>query len=82
MMKAKRDLLVLSKKASEDPSQLKQEIELLDAILFLIETTKNLCTCVEVVDINSFKIIQGHKKLEKVLNQRELKPFQFLFNKN
>jgi hypothetical protein len=82
MMRSKRDLLVLSKKAVDDPQNLKQEVELLDSILYIIETTKNLCTCIEVIDVNRYKIIQKPSLLEKLVDKNELKPFQFIFNKN
>ena len=82
MISSKRDLLVLSKKAVDDPKQLQHELELLDSILLMIETTKNLCTCVEVIDVNNYKIIEKQSKIEKILNKQELKAFQFLFNKN
>ncbi len=82
MIRSKRDLLVLSKRASDNPDLLKQEVEILDSILLLIETTKNLCTCIEVIDINRYKIIQKPERLEKLVNQFTLKPFEFIFNKN
>lgn len=81
-MTSKRDLLVLSKRVSDDPRKLEHEVELLDVILFQTETTRNLCITCEIIDVNRTRIIQKHKKLEKLLQQEELKPFQFLFNKN
>lgn len=82
MMSSKRDLLVLSKRATNDPIFLKREVELLDSILLLIETTHNLCSCVEVIDINKYKILQKSTAIEKVVKQTALKPFEFIFNKN
>jgi hypothetical protein len=81
-MTSKRDLLVLSKRVSEDPRKLEHEVEVLDVILFQTETIRNLCITCEVIDVNRYKIIQKHTRLEKILKQEELKPFQFLFNKN
>lgn len=82
MITSKRDLLVLSKRASNDPDELKHEVDCLDAILLSVETTKSLCKCAELLDMNRYKIITKPFIVEKLLNQKELKPFQFLFNKN
>lgn len=82
MMSSKRDLLVLSKRVSFDQQKLEHEVELLEAILMNIETTRNLCLCSEVIDVNRYKIIQKPYKVEKIVKQGELKPFQFLYNKN
>ena len=81
-MSSKRDLLVLSKNVTDDPGQLEQELEALNTILFEVETLKQLCLCCEVININTYKIIQKPFLLEKLIRQKELKPFQFLFNKN
>lgn len=81
-MSSKRDLLVLSKKVSCDPQQLKREVEVLDTILYFTETTQKLCTCVEVIDVNRYKIFSDPEKLEKLVAPFALKAFQFLLNKN
>ena len=82
MMSSKRDLLVLSKRVSFDQQKLEHEVELLEAILMNIETTRNLCLFSEVIDVNRYKIIKKPYKIEKIVKQGELKPFQFLYNKN
>ncbi len=79
---SKRDLLVLSKNVTNDPKQLEQELEILNSILFEVETLKQLCLCCEVININTYKIIQKPFLLEKIIRQKTFKPFQFLFNKN
>jgi hypothetical protein len=81
-MTSKRDLLVLSKRLGDDPVKLEQEVHLLDIILLQTETIRNLCVSCEVIDLNKYKIITQQEKIEKILKQRALKPFQFLFNKN
>lgn len=82
IMSAKRDLLVLSKNVANDPSQLEQELEVLNSILYEVETLNQLCVCCEVININAYKIIQKPYLLEKIIRQKAFKPFQFLFNKN
>jgi hypothetical protein len=81
-MSSKRDLLVLSKRVSFDQQKLEHEVALLESILMNIETTKNLCLCTEVIDVNRYKIIQKPFLIEKIVKQADLKPFQFLYNKN
>lgn len=81
-MLSKRDLLVLSKNITNDPDQLEQEIQLLDCILYKVESLRQLCLCCEVIDINTYKIVQKPFSLEKIIRQKTFKPFQFLFNKN
>jgi hypothetical protein len=81
-MSSKRDLLVLSKNVADDPNQLEQELQVLDTILYEVETLKQLCLCCEVININTYKIIQKPMLLEKIIRQKVFQPFQFLFNKN
>ena len=81
-MSAKRDLLVLSKNVTSDPDQLEQELQVLESILFEVETLNQLCLCCEVININTYKIIQKPFLIEKIIRQKAFKPFQFLFNKN
>ncbi len=82
MKSANRDLLVLSKKAALDPSQLEQEVAQLHQILFHTETLRNFCIVTELIDINRYKIINKPHKLERFIREHSLKPFQFIFNKN
>jgi hypothetical protein len=82
IMSSKRDLLVLSKNVTDDPTHLEKELEILNSILFEVETLKQLCQCCEVININTYKIIQKPFLLEKIIRQKTFQPFQFLFNKN
>jgi hypothetical protein len=77
-----RDLLVLLKDESPSDLSMEHELEQLNEILFLTETMENFCIASEVFDLNKYKIIEDRKKLVSILNQQELKPFQFIFNKN
>jgi len=81
-MLSKRDLLVLSKEIHDDPSLMEREIKILDSILYHVETLSELCACCEVIDVNRYTIIRKTFLLEKLIRQKEFKPFQFLFNKN
>jgi hypothetical protein len=81
-MLSKRDLLVLSKEINDDPDLMEREIEILDSILYQVETLYELCLCCELIDVNRYKIIRKPFLLEKAIRQKAFKPFQFLFNKN
>jgi hypothetical protein len=81
-MKANRDLLLLSKKASPDPKELEHEVELLHELLFNVESLPNFCLANEIIDLNSYKIIQKASRIEKIIKEKSLKPFQFVNNKN
>ncbi len=81
-MKANRDLLLLSKKASPDPKELEHEVEQLHELLFNVESLPNFCLANEIIDLNSYKIINAVNKIEKIIREKNLKPFQFINNKN
>ena len=82
MKSANRDLLVLSKKASLNPSELQHEVDQLHQILFIAETLQNFCVATELIDVNRYKIVTKPRKIERVIRQQHLKPFQFICNKN
>jgi len=82
MKSSNRDLLVLSKNASPDPQQLEQEVEKLHEILFHIETLRNFCIVNELIDVNRYKVITKPEKIERIVRENRLKPFQFISNKN
>lgn len=79
-----RDLLVLLKddECTNDDLSIEQELEQLNELLFQTETMENFCVASEVVDLNKFLFIEDPKKLVGIFNQQELKPFQFIINKN
>jgi len=82
IMKANRDLLLLSKKASPDPKELELEVEQLHELLFTVESVSNFCIANEIIDLNRYKIIQKASRIEKIIKEKNLKPFQFISNKN
>ncbi len=82
MKSPSRDLLVLSKKASIDKVEMEREIEKLNQLLFYAESIENLCLLTEIIDLNYYRIIRKPQKIEKILSNNKLKPFQFIHNKN
>lgn len=82
MNSPKRDLLVLSKNISTDKREMQLEVEKLNQMLFHAEAIENLCAANEIIDINNYKIVRKPKKIEKIISNNMLKPFQFIHTKN
>ncbi len=82
MKATNRDLLVLVKDESMNQYQIELELEKLNSLLFHLETVESFCTAHEVFDITKHKVVVNRKKLVNIIHQRELKPFQFVCNKN
>lgn len=82
MKASNRDLLVLSKKVSQDPIALEHEVELLHELLYQVEALSNFCLATEVIDVNRYRIISKPFIIEQIIRENNLKPFQFFFNKN
>jgi hypothetical protein len=75
-----RDLLVLFKESNQ--KSIEREVELLHELLFYVEKIENVITAFEVINVNKYKIFSDKKILRDTINQRELRPFVFLFNMN
>ena len=82
MKTTNRDLLVLVKDEFDSEKSMEKELEQLNKILFAVETTTTFCIVNEILDFNRYKVLSSPKKVLKVLQQEELKPFQFIYNKN
>ena len=77
-----RDLLVLTKKASMNQAELEHEIELLNGLFYLVESSNAVSLANEVIDINRYRIIRNLRKVRKIVEQPIMKPFVFISNKN
>lgn len=77
-----RDLLVLMKDEGLDKDAMENELEQLNQLLLFFETMDNICMAHEIFDLNKYKIIHRPHVIQKVINQPEVKPFVFIFNKN
>ena len=82
MKTSNRDLLVLVKDDSMNQRQIEMELEQLNSLLFRLETIDNFCVAHEVFDIARHKVIGKRKTIVKIAHQPQLKPFQFICNKN
>ena len=77
-----RDLLVLLKDEFMSEQAIEHEVEQLNEILFHVESVHNFCMAHEIIDLNKYKIVGTPKFIIQVVKQKELKPFQFICNKN
>ncbi len=77
-----RDLLVLVKDEYMSEKFMEQELEQLNEMLFHYETMEKFCAVHEIFDLNKYKIISKPYLMQQIIRQKELKPFQFVCNKN
>jgi len=77
-----RNLLVLTKKELMNQQELEHEIELLNDLFYLVESSDALCIANEVIDINRNKVIRKLHHVKRILKEPKLKPFVFISNKN
>lgn len=77
-----RDLLVLMKDEGLDKEAMEHELAQLNQLLVYFETMDNFCTAHEVFDLNRYKIIRQADRIQKIINEPELRSFVFICNKN
>ena len=75
-----RDLLVLINNEYMSQQAIDQEVECLNHILHTAESNEQFCIAHELVD--RIHITSHAKKILKAIRYAELRPFQFLINKN
>jgi hypothetical protein len=77
-----RDLLVLTKKETMNQQELEHEIELLNDLFYLVESSNAACIANEVIDLNRYKVIRKLHRVKQIMQEQTLKPFVFISNKN
>ena len=82
MKTSNRDLLVLVKDEQMSEQSMEQELEQLNELLFHFETIDSFCTAHEVFDVNKHKTLHKRDSMQKIIREKELKPFVFICNKN
>ncbi|MHA4809180.1 hypothetical protein ACX0G9_13790 [Flavitalea flava] len=82
MKACNRDLLVLVKDEHMNEQSMELELEQLNDLLFHFETIESFCIAHEVFDINKHKTLVKRSTMQKIIRQKELKPFIFICNKN
>jgi hemerythrin len=82
MKTCNRDLLVLVKDEHMNEKSMERELEQLNNLLFHFETIETFCTAHEIFDINRHKTLHRLNHIQRIVRQKELKPFFFICNKN
>jgi hypothetical protein len=77
-----RDLLVLVKDEFLNNDDMEFELEKLNQLLLSFETMDKFCVAHEIFDMNKFKIIHDSTIIQRIIKQKDLKPFEFICNKN
>ena len=77
-----RDLLLLLNQDILSPQALEHQVEMLHEMLYKVESTENICTAHEIIDLNRYKIISKVHLVRDHIRRKENKPFIFLNNKN
>jgi hypothetical protein len=82
MKACNRDLLVLVKDDNMNEKSMERELELLNELLFRFETVESFCAAHEVFDINRHRTLYKRDHIQRIIREKELKPFFFICNKN
>ncbi len=82
MKRPNRDLLVMVRNRSMSDEAIEREVELLNRLLFSVETIDNLCTCCECIDLDRRRISHTRKHIVEKLRDKPSKPFVFVLNLN
>ena len=82
MKTGNRDLLVLVKNTSISNDAMEREVDLLNIILYNVESLHSFCIANEVIDVNKYKIIQKPHLIQQAIREKSHKPFVFICNKN
>lgn len=82
MKSTNRDMLVLVKDEKMGSDSIMLEMERIGKMLISVETRESMCIAHEVIDINRNKKITSTHGVDRVLQEKNLKPFIFIFNKN
>lgn len=82
MNNSNRDLMVLFNQELMTPQSIAHEVEMLHQLLYRVERIENLIIAHEIIDLNTYRVVNKLLNLRKIFRQRELKPFVFLNCKN
>lgn len=82
MKKNIRDIIILRKEDVPNQNTIEQEIHSLNIMLQKLESSDDLFTCFELLDLNKFKVFTKTHLISRSLKSTVKKPFEFLINKN
>lgn len=78
----RRDILLMRREVNSDPELIAREAVFLDQLLQKKEAADDYFISFELLDMNRFKIFRDKLHILKAIKQHNLKPFQFLVNRN
>ena len=82
MKKNIRDIIILRKEDVPNQKTIEQEIHSLNVMLQKLESSDDLFTSFELLDLNKFKVFTKTHLISRSLKSTVKKPFEFLINKN
>ena len=82
MENGSRDLLVVFRLSTLSYEEMQRELELLNQLLFGVESMDTHSIVNEIIDLNKYKIIRNPFKVARVIMKKKEKPFVFIYNKN
>ena len=77
-----RDLLVISKTAFESDDALEQEVLMLNELLHKVEILQNIACSAEIFDLTRCRVFKKPEMVIKQLQEKQLRSFVFICNKN
>ena len=78
----RRELVVLSRPSLTSKEDYVREVRLLHQLLQKAERWEYFCSVHEIIDINRYKIIRKPWQIQQILQEKPIRPFVFLINKN
>jgi hypothetical protein len=82
IMNRNRDLMYVARTVAGKSGNNEQDIECLHNLLSIIETLDRLSACTEIIDLTEFTVTIAKHRVREILRSHNLKPFQFVCNKN
>lgn len=77
-----RDLLFVSKYSTLSDLEMEKEMQLLNQLLYGVESMSTSALVNEVIDLNRYKIIRKPWQVARAIRQKSNKAFVFIYNKN
>lgn len=78
----KREIVLISRPTLSKEEEYVREVEILEALLQKAERWDLFCEVHECIDLNRYKIFRKPYQIQQILQEKPLKPFVFLINKN
>lgn len=78
----RRELVVLSRPSLSRKEDYEQEVRMLHQLLQQAERWESFCAVHVIIDINRYKIIRKPWQIQQILQEKPMRPFVFLVNKN